>query len=165
LDGSGELHQRLRQAWQAVAKGATRENLDSLASQFRERLQKLQLDSTARSFNLKNDAGAILECRLTGFIEQLLSCRLKQFAPGNFELVDAHEFFLILRDHVHRFKRSHLVAQGDLERVRAAVERELSGASSPDELAARLMRHRRRVRAGFKAAVAALEQEVLDSQA
>lgn len=158
LAGSGELHQRLRQEWRVVVKEGSAANVESLLTQLRERLQARAVDPTAKSFNLKKDAGGILEYRLTGFIEQFLSCRSVQFAPDDVELAKAHEFFLILRDHLHRLTRTPMMAASDVARMRAAMERETGELMSPDDLWNKVIRHRRRVRAAFKAAVEALAQ-------
>ena len=157
LTGSGDLHQRLRGEWQAVAKGASAANVESLLAQLRERLRAMAMDPTAKSFNLKKDAGGILEYRLTGFIEQFLSCRSVQFAPDDVDLGKAHEFFLVLRDHIHRLTRTPIVAECDVVRVRAAIEKEMDEPMSPNDFWNKVIRHRRKVRAAFKAAVEALE--------
>lgn len=108
MAGSGTLHERLRQEWREIARTAGAAELESLLRKLRERLQTMTVDHSALSFHLKNDAGGVLEFRLIGFIEQFLSCRSVQFAPDEVELVKAHEFFLVLRDQLHRLTRTPL---------------------------------------------------------
>jgi len=156
LAGSFPLHEQLRQRWREVATGAGRAEIESLVGRLRERIDTIALDPMTNSFHLKNDAGGVLEFRLIGFIEQFLSCRAREFTPDVAELAQAHEFFLVLRDQVERTTHTPLIARSDVERLRTGMERETGGETNGPELWNRLMRHRLRIRAGFKAAVEAL---------
>lgn len=151
-----KLHDALRDEWRNVALSANAGNVEALKVLLRERLQSKPMDAMERVFNLKKDAGGILEFRLTGFIEQFLSCRLVQFSADDLELAKAHEFFLVLRDHMYRITRSHVVGRSNIEQTCSAMERELNETLSPDELWNKVIGHRRKVRAGFKSAVDAL---------
>lgn len=158
IAGSNDIHEQLRHEWRAIAREADFNTVATIVRKLRPRLQ-LPVTSATHTFNLKSDAGGVLDFRLTSFVEQFLSCRGTHLYLDDVQLVRAHEFFLVLRDQLHRLNRTPLLARDDLPKLKATIENETGEAMSSD-LWAQVVRYRRTVHVGLRTALDALERSV-----
>ncbi len=160
--GNETMHTRLRATWRTFVQGMTGEQHLRLFDKLKFRMEAQGMDPAFRRFNIKSDAGGLLEYRLSGFCEQWLDV----MSPGNqqpsWSPPASHHFLLNLREALFEVTRAHVLTDAQFSRVAATMFPELPPADRIATLVEEIGRHRRRIRTGHAAALRACE-EILKS--
>jgi hypothetical protein len=111
------------------------------------------LDPVFKRFNVKSDAGGLLEYRLTGFCDQWLDVMIPGNKQPSWSAPASHHYMLNLREAVFTVTRAHVLTDNQFPRVGAIMFPEIASADQIATLVDETVRHRRRIRSGLKSAV------------
>jgi hypothetical protein len=153
--GQRRLHEELQERWRECAVAITSENLRRIAECLEQRLATLTIDPGSHRFNLKHDAGGLLEHTLANFLMQLLKRRGCDPEPAPSAFDAAYTFLLRLREAIYGINQSHLMTHG----IAAQVAH--SQADSLTQFLDELTRRRRQVRATLQSLVGCLRESQL----
>lgn len=153
IAGSAATHDRLRTTWREFIRGMTVEKQKRLFERLKRFMEERELNSALPRFNIKSDAGGLLEYRLTGFCEQWFDVKSPENKQPSWSVPASHHFLLNLREAVFHVTRAHVLTDTQFARVAATMFPEASAADQIDTLVEEVARHRRRIRSGLNAAV------------
>lgn len=140
ITGAPSLHDELRWKWQECVDRITPDRLGRILECLRQRIASSEVNSGARRFDLKHDAGGLLELSLSDFLAELLGSRGQKPSPAGIAVNASYHFLLRLRETVYAINRSHLITADMAERIAEQTSH------SSSQFFTELTRHRRRVR-------------------
>lgn len=153
IAGSEAMHDRLRTTWREFIRGMTGENHKRLFEKLHCLMDERGFNPVLKRFNIKSDAGGLLEYRLTGFCEQWLDVMSLGNKQPRWSVPASHHFLLNLREAVFNLTRAPVLTDTQLSRVAAVMFPDTSEADQTATLVEEVARHRRRVRSGLNSAV------------
>lgn len=153
ITGSEAMHDRLRMTWREFIRGMSVDSKKRLFERLHGLMDQRALDAVPKRFNIKSDAGGLLEYRLTGFCEQWLDV----LCPGNrqpsWSVPASHHFLLNLREAVFHVTKAHVLTPDQFARVASTMFPEAAPVDQIDTLVEEVTRHRRRIRSGLTSAM------------
>lgn len=157
LGGNMQAHDQLRAQWRAYVAEMPPDVGESMLRAIRERVSASTVSAQSTRFDIKHDAGGILQYRLTGFLEQVLDVRCGHAEQPGFSVPDAHHYLLELREQVCTLTQSHVLTHHHLPRIAARMNPDVPRPEQVDAMMDDLSRHRRRIRSGLLQALEAAE--------
>lgn len=155
--GREDIHKRLRTLWVTFVGEMSRDLKTRMFAKLKLQLNRSTIATSLQRFNIKADAGGLLEYRLTGFCEQWLDVVCPGGAEPSWSDPTSHHYMLNLREAIFGITRAHVLTDSQFQSVAAVMFPGESSAHQPLFLIEETERHRRRIRSRFEAALQACE--------
>lgn len=153
IAGNEAMHDRLRAAWRDFIHGMSAASQKRIFAGLKRIMEARGLNPVLKRFNVKSDAGGLLEYRLTGFCEQWFDVMSPENQKPRWSAPSSHHFLLNLREAVFHETRAPVLTDSLFARVAATLFPEAPADDQLDTLVNEVARHRYRIRSAFKTAV------------